>query len=323
MKRRLFAQLAAVIAVPAVARAQSRPDAPKIGFVSSAPKQFTDVLLASIMGGVRESYRSTREAEAVLRLTGDDPSQLAPLTAEVLGLNVSVLLGDGPKHLRIAQAATRTVPIVAIDFEDDPVAAGYARSIARPGGNVTGIFLDLPDFTGKWIEFLRECMPRLSSIALMWDPSTGPTQLSALTDIAGRLGIRTERFEVKERGDYAGAFAIAKEHGAEAAILLSTPLIPSIIKTLAELSLRHKLPTITMFSDFARAGGLLSYGPNLFGAFRQIGVLMGKVLSGTAPADLPIERPTKFELLVNLRAAQTLGLTIPPSITGRADDVIE
>ena len=132
---------------------------------------------------------------------------------------------------------------------------------------------------------------------------------------------KTEGFRLS--AIYAGAFALAKDHGADAAILLSTPLIPSITKELAELSLRHKLPTITMFSDFARAGGLLSYGPNLFGALRQVGVLMGKVLSGTAPANLPIERPTKFELLVNLRTAQAFGLTIPPSILGRADEVIE
>ena len=130
-------------------------------------------------------------------------------------------------------------------------------------------------------------------------------------------------FEVKERGDYAGAFALAKERGAEAAILLSTPLIPSIAKDLAALSLGHRLPTITMFSDFARAGGLLSYGPNLFAAMRQVGVLMGKVLSGTAPADLPIERPTKFELLANLKTAQAFGLTIPPSILARADEEVE
>lgn len=323
MKRRRFAQLVAATAMPAVAHAQSKPRGPKIGIVLSAPRQFADVLVETIMGGVRDFGHSVPQAETVLRLSGGDSSRLAALTTEVLATNVSVLLGDGPKHLRIAQAATRTVPIVAIDFEDDPVTAGYARSIARPGGNVTGIFLDLPDFTGKWIEFLRECMPRLSSIALMWDASTGPTQLSAVTKIAGRLGIRTELFEVKERNDYAGAFVLAKDHGAEATILLSTPLIPSITKDLAELSLRHKLPTITMFSDFARAGGLLSYGPNLFGAFRQVGVLMGKVLSGTAPADLPIERPTKFELLVNLRTAQAFGLTIPPSIIGRADEVIE
>lgn len=307
--------------LPALAQAKS--GVPKIGFVLSAPRHFADVLVETIMGGVRDSGRSAPQAEAVLRLSEGDPSRLAALTAELLAMNVSVLLGDGPRHLKIAQAATRTVPIVAIDFEDDPVAAGYARGIARPGGNVSGIFLDLPDFTGKWIEFLRECMPQLSSVALMWDASTGPTQLSALTKTAGALSIRTELFEVKGRDDYASAFVLAKDHGAEAAILLSTPLIPSIIKDLAELSLRHKLPTITMFSDFARAGGLLSYGPNLFGAMRQVGVLMGKVLSGTAPADLPIERPTKFELVINMKTAQAFGLTIPPSILARADEVIE
>jgi putative ABC transport system substrate-binding protein len=298
MKRRRFAQLAAATILPRQAYAQPKPGNPKIGIVSSAPRQFAEVLVDLITSGVRDSSRSAPQAEAVL-------------------------LGDGPRHLKIAQAATRTVPIVAIDFEDDPVAAGYAQGIARPGGNVTGIFLDLPDFTGKWVEFLRECMPRLSSLALMWDPGTGPTQLGALTKITAALGVRTTLLEVKERSDYTAAFALARERGAEAAVLLSTPLIPSITRTLAELSLHHKLPAITMFSDFARSGGLLSYGPNLFGAFRQVGVLMGKVLSGTSPADLPIERPTNFELLVNQRTAQVLGLTIPPSILGRADEVIE
>lgn len=217
--------------MPTAAFAQSKPVSPKIGIVSSAPRQFTEVLVDLIAGGVRDSSRSTPQAEAIVRLSNGDSARLAALTDEVLALNVSVLLGDGPKHLRIAQSATRTVPIVAIDFEDDPVAAGYARSIARPGGNVTGVFLDLPDFASKWIEFLRECMPRLSSVALMWDPSTGPTQLSALTKIAGTLGIRTEIFEMKERNDYASAFVLAKDHGTEAAILLSTPLIPSITRT--------------------------------------------------------------------------------------------
>jgi putative ABC transport system substrate-binding protein len=323
MKRRRFAQLAAATILPRQAYAQPKPGNPKIGIVSSAPRQFAEVLVDLITSGVRDSSRSAPQAEAVLRLSSDEPARLAALTAELLAMNVSVLLGDGPRHLKIAQAATRTVPIVAIDFEDDPVAAGYAQGIARPGGNVTGIFLDLPDFTGKWVEFLRECMPRLSSLALMWDPGTGPTQLGALTKITAALGVRTTLLEVKERSDYTAAFALARERGAEAAVLLSTPLIPSITRTLAELSLHHKLPAITMFSDFARSGGLLSYGPNLFGAFRQVGVLMGKVLSGTSPADLPIERPTNFELLVNQRTAQVLGLTIPPSILGRADEVIE
>ena len=303
--------------------AQARNDVPKAGFIISAPKAFSERLVETIMGGVRESYRSAVPVEAVLRLPGDDTGKLSAMTTELLALNLSVMLGNGPKHLRIAQAATRTVPIVAIDFEDDPVAAGYATSIAHPGGNVTGIFLDLPDFTAKWVEFLRECIPGLASIALMWDPETGPTQLVALTKAAGGLGIRTEVVEVKERSDYAGAIAGAKAHGTQAAILLSTPLIPSSVNDIAEISLSHKLPAITLFSDFARAGGLLSYGPNFFSAMKQVGVLMGKILSGASVASLPIERPATFELLVNLKTARAFGITVPPQILARADEVIE
>jgi putative ABC transport system substrate-binding protein len=304
-------------------RAQARTDAPKAGFIISAPKAFSERLVETIMGGVRETNRSAVPVEAVLRLPGDDAGKLSAMTAELLAMNVSVMLGNGPKHLRIAQAATHAVPIVAIDFEDDPVAAGYAASIAHPGGNVTGVFLDLPDFTAKWIEFLRECIPRLSSVALMWDPEAGPTELGALTKAAGALGIRTEVLEVKEHGDYAGAIAAAKAQGAEAAILLSTPLIPSSVKAIAEISLNHKLPAITLFADFARAGGLLSYGPNFFSAMKQVCVLMGKILSGASVASLPIERPATFELLVNLKTAHAFGLTIPPLILARADEVIE
>jgi putative ABC transport system substrate-binding protein len=242
------------------------------------------VVFDAIMSGVQASSRALPPVETIVRNTEGDPSRLAPLTAEVLAKNVSVFFGDGPASLRLAHDATRTVPIVAIDFEDDPVSAGYARSIARPAGNVTGIFLDLPDFTGKWIEFLRECVPQLARVALVWDADTGPTQLDALNKTANALDIKTDLLEVRVRDDYAGAFALAKSRGADAAILLSTPLIPSIAKPLAELSLRHKLPTITMFSDFARGGGLLSYGPNLLRAMKQVGELMAKVLSGTAPA---------------------------------------
>lgn len=308
---------------PTLLRAQTRTGPPTAGFVISAPKAFSERLVDIIMGGVRESNRSAVPAEAILRLPGDDAGKLSAMTAELLAMKVSVMLGNGPKHLRIAQAATRTVPIVAIDFEDDPVAAGYAASIAHPGGNVTGIFLDLPDFTAKWIEFLRECIPRLSSVALIWDPETGPTQLGALTKAAGALGLRMEVLEVRERGDYAGAIAAAKAHGTDAAILLSTPLIPSSVKDIAGISLSQKLPAITLFADFARAGGLLSYGPNFFSAMKQVGVLMGKILSGAAVANLPIERPATFELLVNLKTARSFGLTIPPLILARADEVIE
>ncbi len=259
----------------------------------------------------------------VVRITEGDPEKIAPMVAEVMGKNVSVFLANGPTALRAAQAVSRTLPIVAIDFETDPVVAGFAQSIARPGGNVTGVFLDFPNFAGKWIELLLECKPELTRIAMMWDPSTGPVQVDAVTKIAVPLNIRTDLLETKVRADYTGAFAVAKDRGAGSVIILSSPLVPASVKDLAELSIDHQLPAITMFSEFPRTGGLFSYGPNLVESTKQIGTMAGKVLAGTAPANLPIERPIKFELVVNLKAAEALGITMPASIQVRADEVIE
>ena len=185
------------------------------------------------------------------------------------------------------------------------------------------MFLDFPNFAGKWIELLLECKPKLSRIAMMWDPTTGPVQVDAVTKTAAALSIQTDLLETKVRADYTGAFAVAKDRGAGAVIMLSSPLVPASVKDLAELSIHHQLPAITMFSEFPRTGGLFSYGPNLVEANRQIGMMAGKVLAGTAPANLPIERPIKFELVVNLKAAEALSITMPASIQVRADEVIE
>jgi putative ABC transport system substrate-binding protein len=215
------------------------------------------------------------------------------------------------------------VPIVAYDFETDPVGEHYAQSIARPGGSVTGVFLDVPNFVGKWIEFLRECLPTLKKIALLGDPGSGTTQADTLSRIAGGLGIATELVPAKVRADLAGAVANAKERRADAVILLSSPLVFVNAKELAGLALAHRLPAITMFADFARSGGLMAYGPDLMGALRQAGTMAGKILAGTSPATLPIERPTTFELVVNLRTAETLGIAVPTALKARADDVID
>jgi putative ABC transport system substrate-binding protein len=305
------------------ARAQGNAETPRVGFVYTGPKQIAAARVDGIVSGIRAAPRAPARVEMVVRVTEGDPANIAPMVSEVIGKNVSVFLANGPAALRAAQEISKTQPIVAIDFETDPVAAGFAQSIARPGGNVTGVFLDLPNFAGKWIELLRECMPRLSRIAMMWDPATGPLQVESVTRSAAPLNIKTDLLEVKVRGDYVGAFAVAKDRGAAAVIMLSSPLVPQSAKDLAELSLKHKLPAITMFSEFPRSGGLFSYGPNIMAANRQIGTLAGKILAGAQPANLPIERPTTFELIVNARAAEQLGVSIPASIQARADEVIE
>lgn len=321
MRRR--ALLAGLSAWPVIARAQGNAEAPKVGFVYPGIRQMVPSRIDALTKGIRAAGYSASQIEIVTRVTDGDPNKIAPMTAEVLAQKVAVLIATGPVGIQSARALTKTLPIVATNFEEDPVSAGYARSIAQPGGNITGIFLDFPDFSGKWIELLREFMPQLVRIALVWDQRTGRVQVDAIGATAARLNIQVDLLEIKERADYTGAFATARDRGVGAVIIASSPLVPASAKQLAELSLHHKLPAITMFSEFPRTGGLISYGPNLQAANLQVGVLVGKVLKGASPANLPIERPSSFELIVNTRAAESLGIVVPASIQARADEVIE
>jgi putative ABC transport system substrate-binding protein len=324
MKRRKFTQLlAGATLLPQGAHAQRNSEAPKVGYVYTGTTEIATQVIDVIVEGLRASGFAPPQVELVTRATQGDPGKLSAMVKEVIGRNVSVFVAAGPALLRAATAATDTLPIVAYDFETDPVAEKFAQSIARPGGNVTGVFLDIPTFSGKWIELLRECLPGLSRIAVVWDSSVGRRQVDTLSRIAGDLKIATELLEVRVRPDLAGAFEAARSRGADAAILLSSPLIFQSSKEIADLSLSHRVPAISLFSSFARSGGLISYGPSLFGAARQAGFMAGKVLGGSMAASLPIERPAKFELIVNQRAAEALGIALPPSIAARADEVIE
>jgi putative ABC transport system substrate-binding protein len=313
MRRRGFAGLLAGASLWPFA---GHGETARIGYVYTGPRAIANERIAALRSGLTN-------AEVVSRVTDGDPAKIAPMVSEVLASTVALFVASGPAVLRAVHARTKTVPIIASDLETDPVAEGYARSLARPGGNVTGVFLDFPDFAGKWLELLRETVPRLARVALLWDPGTGRVQVDAVARAASALRLATDLLEVRIRADYAAAFAAARERGAGAAILSSSPLVSANVAELAELSVHHKLPSITMFSEFPRAGGLLSYGPNLGESYRQIGALAAKVLAGSAPADLPIQRPSRFELIVNLRAAAALGLVIPVPIQGRADEVIE
>jgi putative ABC transport system substrate-binding protein len=322
MRRRHL--LGASFALPAVAHAQGNaPGAPKIGFVYPGTRQLAPSRIEAYTSGIRASGYPAPQIEIVSRIADGDPTRVAALTAEVLGLGVSVFIATGPVGMQAARALTRTLPVIATNFEEDPVLGGYAQSLAHPGGNISGVFLDFPDFAGKWIELLRECKPQLARIALIWDQRTGRIQVDAISAAAAPLDLQIEVLGVKEVGDYTAAYAAARERGVDAVILASTPLVPAGAKQIADLALRHKLPSITMFAEFPHAGGLISYGPNLQAANKQIGILVGKVLKGTSPADLPIERPTTFELIVNTKAAEALGIGFSTFIRARADEVIE
>ena len=324
LKRRTVTGLAAAAAAAPLARPfAARAAGPrKIGFVYVGPRDLAAPRVEVILAGVRAAGVQD-EIEMVLRVTEGDPARLAPAIAEVLAQDIAVYVSIGPAVLQAVRKATDRVPIVATNFESDPVAEGFVQSVARPGGNITGVFLDVPAFVGKWLEFLRECLPGLSRVALLWDVGSGRVQADALTRTARDQGIATELLEIRAPADYDGAFARAAASGVGAAILLSSPLVFANIPGLAALSLQHRLPTITMFAEFARAGGLLSYGPSALGAMKQAGFLAGRILRGKAPATLPVEQPSIYNLAINLRSAAQLGVTMPPTLVARADDLVE
>jgi putative tryptophan/tyrosine transport system substrate-binding protein len=234
---------------------------------------------------------------------------------------VDVIFATGPESVRAAVQATRSIPIVAFDLETDPVEAGYVASFARPGGNLTGIFLDQPELAGKWLQLITQVAPQVKRVAAVWDPGTGQSQRSAIDQAAAQLGLQL--FIVALRPDLEDVFAEARGGGAEALVFLSSPLVSRQGAPLAELARKAGLPTISLFSEFARAGGLLAYGPSVMALRRRGAEYVAKILKGQLPSDIPIERPTTYGLIVNLRTASELRLTIPTIMLQIADEVIE
>ena len=324
MRRRTFITLLGGAAAWPVAARGQQTQVPRVGFVYAGSKAAAALRIEAILSGLRVSgYAAPAQVEIVPRTAEGDPAQIPPLVAEVIAKNVNVFIVNGPVVLHAAHLATRTIPIVALDLETDPVASGVAASLARPVGNITGVFLDFPDFTAKWMEMLVESNPKLSRTAVLWDPVTGPVQVEAVGKAGGTLNVQLDLAEVRRPSDFNAAFSLASQRGAGAMIMLSSPLIADNVQMLAELALRHRCPAITLFPDFARAGGLLAYGPNLLSLLRLSGVIAGKVLRGANPADLPVQLSARFELIINLKTARALRLEIPPLLLALADQVIE
>jgi putative ABC transport system substrate-binding protein len=251
------------------------------------------------------------------------PDQLPRLAADLVRAHIDVLFARGAGALTAARNATATIPIVAVDLESDPVAMGFVHNLARPGGNVTGVFLDLPELSGKQLQLLRNILPTASRVAVLGDPVLNAPQFRA-TDLAARdLAIRLQKLAVRTPADLARALDAAKRGGAKALVLLSSPLIFVHRSEIGSMAAAKRLPAVSMFVEFAEAGGLMVYGPSLREAFRRCGGYVARILQGSRPGDMPVERPEKFDLVINLKTAKALGLTIPSSLLQRADQVIE
>lgn len=252
-----------------------------------------------------------------------DWARLPALVQACVAANARVIVPISPVVVAAARAATRTIPIVAHDMETDPVEAGLVESLARPGGTLTGIYFDFPEFGAKWLALVTEALPGITRIGLLWDPRTGRARTTEARILATARGLTLVEREMDGLDGLEAQFRGLVEDRVQAVLLLSSPLIGSDPRPFADLALKHRLPAITMFPSFADAGGLMAYGPDLIETYRPLGDLVGKVLRGANPATLPVDRPSRMRLVVNLATAKALGVTLPPAVLARADEVIE
>jgi len=266
-------------------------------------------------------YLEGRNVAIDLRCAEGGLRQLPELAAELVRLKVDVITAFGDLAPKIAQQATGTIPIVAIC--DDIVGAGLVDSLSQPKANITGFTLLAPELSAKRLELLQELVPGISRVAALWDPTTGKAQATISESAAHSLNLKLEVLEVRNRDALAGAFLAARDGRVAALSVFSSPVLASLNREIIDLAAEYRLPAIYQWREAVEAGGLVSYGPVLASMWRQSGVIVAKVLKGAKPTDLPIEQPTKFELMVNAKTAQSLGLVIPPNILLRADEVIE
>jgi putative tryptophan/tyrosine transport system substrate-binding protein len=246
---------------------------------------------------------------------------LAQFADELVREKVDIIWADSAPALRAAYTATRTIPIIGFDLTTDPVTVGYAQSFARPGGNVTGVFLDAPQFSGKWLELLRAVVPGLVDVAVVWDPFAGETHVKALQSIAPSLNLRLQVIEVKTPRDIDAAEA-ALRRGAQAVITLPSPMMYAEGARLARLTSKVRLPATSIFPSFVEVGGALAYGPDQDLLFERAAIMVSRVLSGAKAGELPIERPAKFDLAINISTMNALKLSVPDTLLAQADLVI-
>ena len=234
-----------------------------------------------------------------------------------------VVVAGGPLRIRAAMQATTTIPIIALDLEADPVAEGFVRTLAKPGGNATGIWMDIPEIAGKQIQFLREMLPSLNRLGVIWDDQIGRPQLTELQAASRAANITVLPAAVRHSAEIDGAVKRLVAERPHALVVLTAPVIFLGLQRIAELAVHNRLPSISLFSPYPQAGGLMAYGPDFPAMWRQLAGYVNRVLRGARPGDIPVERPSKFSLTINVKIAKALGLTIPPSLLARADQVIE
>jgi len=321
--------LAVVVAllsfVPLAAGAQQAEKIPRIGILVGGSTSSDSVRIEAFRQGLRElGYVEGKTIVLDFRYADGNPDRLGGLAVTLARLKVDVIVSAGPFATRSAKDATTTIPIVMAQVPD-PVGARFVSSLARPGGTITGLATMSPELSGKQLELLKQIVPRLVRVAVLGSAAQpGNAEVLRAAELAAAsLKVQLQYHDVVNRPDIATSLRSAREHRADAVLVLSGPVLLSQLKQIADLAIQNRLPTISAWPEFVDEGGLMTYSANFKDLFRRAATYVDKILKGAKPGDLPVERPTTFELLINLKTAKALGLTIPQSVLGRADAVIE
>jgi putative ABC transport system substrate-binding protein len=323
----LVAALAVTLfAVPLAGEAQHPGKVPRIGLLDdSTPDHARLAWWDGFLGQMGElGYVEGRTVAFERRWARGEIKRLSGLTAELVGLNVDVIVTAGTPALVAAHAATTTIPIVMAPG-GDPVELGIVPSLARPGGNVTGVTSLTADVTAKRLGFLRELLPNRARIAVLWDPNSGGARIAIRETqaTAGRLGLQVRAYGAGAPREFHHAFSAMAKDRVGGLNVATSPMFFTERQRIADLALKHGLPMMVGAREYVEAGALASYGPDYIDLFRRVAEYVDKILNGAKPADLPIEQPTRFQLVINLKTARALGLTIPQSLLLRADQVVQ
>ena len=317
------AAVAGPIAVFAPVAAQAPGKIARVGVLSLlSPAQMAN-RLAAFRDGMRElGYREGQNIIMEVRLAEGRVDRMAALAAELVQANVAVIMTGGYLAIRAVQQASSTIPI-AVAVMSDPVEEGFAASYARPGGNITGLAFQDPELTTKRLQILKEVIPSLSRVAVLWDRGMPPNLLKATESAAHLLGLTLDVVPAGDAAEVGKAFDAALRSKAQGLFQVASPRFSVLREAISAAALEKGMPMICENRDFVGAGCLISYGPSFEAMYHRVAFYVDKILKGTKPADLPIEQPTKFELVINLKTAKALRLTIPPSVLARADEVIQ
>jgi ABC-type uncharacterized transport system substrate-binding protein len=326
MRRREFIPLlgGAVIMWPLAARAQPPGKIHRIGFLWEGPAVFPDAIEAFRQGLRELGYVEGRTIAFENRWAEGKPERMRELANELVRLKVDVIMAPSSIYTGAAKQATSTIPIIFMSHAD-PLGSGHVATLARPGGNATGFSLMMTETNVKGLELFKEAIPQLSRVAVIYDPATPSHRpgLKAVETAGPSLGLRIKPVAVRRATEYDSAFATVLRERADGVLVLSTPLFIAGAKPIAKLAIVHKLPSLFGPKHHVQAGGLMSYSPNRADLWRRCATYVDKILKGEKPANMPVQRPTKFELVINLKTAKTIGLAIAPTFLARADEVIE